>query len=103
MIKDQVGGMLMILEASQEKHMVTGKRGDQESTLKMNLSRGQEKIMIGSKIADHIEKILIDPNQKEEMILTEEKKRGPEGNGNFGVWVHHHRQEWVLEFNYNDI
>ncbi|GAU25501.1 hypothetical protein TSUD_279840 [Trifolium subterraneum] len=62
--------------------MVTGKRGDQESTLKTNLCQGQEKIMIGSKIEDRIEMILIDLNLKEDMNLNEEKKRGPEGNDN---------------------
>jgi hypothetical protein len=69
----------MIFKASQE-NIVTGQRGDQESTLKTNLCRGQEKIMIGSMIADHLETILIDLNQKEDMNLNEEKKRGPEGN-----------------------
>ncbi|MCI25633.1 hypothetical protein A2U01_0046824 [Trifolium medium] len=84
--------MLMIFEASQENNMVTGKRGDQENTLKTNLCRGQEKIMIGSKITDRIEIILIDLNQKEDTNLNEEKKRGPEGNDNFEVWVYR-RQE----------
>ncbi|QHO32300.1 uncharacterized protein DS421_8g248650 [Arachis hypogaea] len=69
--------------------LVTGKKGDQESTMKKIMHHGQEKTMTRSGKTDRIETILIDRTQKEEMILIGETRRGQEGKSDLrhGIWA----------------